>query len=242
MRIIALTLVLCLVAPLAVAQEIGLATPESVANSGLLKHILPRFSLKTGVRVVSDSTGPMRISGTAPGIPVFRNEDTTYFLRIDETDARQTRFRDWLVSDIGRRTVDSFRIGNTQPFSADTDTSVTVAEPAFDGDPELGAIRSREHCGRCHVVSAGNRMSGIGSTPSFAALRSLADWNERFQQFYVLNPHGAFTLIQDVTPGFDPERPPPIAPVRMTLEDVDAILAFVATIEPANLGAPLQLQ
>ena len=55
------------------------------------------------------------------------------------------------------------------------------------------------HCGRCHVVSERNRFGGIGSTPSFAALRGAADWEERFRAFYALNPHPAFTQIPDVT-------------------------------------------
>ncbi len=38
---------------------------------------------------------------------------------------------------------------------------------------------------------------------------------------------------------FDESRPSPIVPLRITLDDLDAILAYVATIEPAQLsGAP----
>ena len=85
-------------------------------------------------------------------------------------------------------------------------------------------------------------MSSIDSSPSFFALRSLPDWEDRFQTFYVLNPHPAFTQIADVTPPFPDELPSPIVPVEMTLEDVDAILAFVAALKPADLGAPLQHQ
>ena len=86
------------------------------------------------------------------------------------------------------------------------------------------------------------RMKGIGSTPSFALLRALSDWPRRFEAFYVLKPHGAFTRIAGVTPPFPIDRPPPIAPVEMSLDELDAILAYVAQMEPADLGAPIRHQ
>ena len=87
-----------------------------------------------------------------------------------------------------------------------------------------------------------NRLDGIGSTPSFAVLRALGDWDARFQSFYTLRPHPAFTQVEDVTEPFDPQRPPPIAPLEMTLDDLNEILAYVEAIEAADLGAPLQFQ
>ena len=45
-----------------------------------------------------------------------------------------------------------------------------------------------------------------------------------------------------MTEPFHPERPPPIAPVEMTLDEVEALLAFVHTIKPKDLGAPLILK
>ena len=95
------------------------------------------------------------------------------------------------------------------------------------------------HCGRCHVVNHRNRMNAIGSTPSFALMRSFADWEARFRAFYTLKPHPAFTQITDVTAPFDEKLPSPIAPVEMTLEEIETMLVFVEGIEPANLGAPL---
>jgi hypothetical protein len=82
-------------------------------------------------------------------------------------------------------------------------------------------------------------MNAIGSTPSFAVLRALPDWGARFQGFFALNPHPAFTQVADVTDPFPIDRPPPIIPVEITLDDLEAILAFVAAMEPADLGAPL---
>ncbi len=70
-------------------------------------------------------------------------------------------------------------------------------------------------------------------------MRSFDDWDVRFSSFYVLKPHGAFTQIEDVTEPFPEDLPSPIAPLELTLDDIDAILAYVASIEPAALGAPL---
>ena len=82
----------------------------------------------------------------------------------------------------------------------------------------------------------------MGSTPSFPLLRTFSDWDERFESFYVLKPHAAFTQIEGVTPPFDIERPSPIVPMEITLEDLEAITAYVAIIAPADLGAPIKSQ
>ena len=85
-------------------------------------------------------------------------------------------------------------------------------------------------------------MNAIGSTPSFALLRTFEDWDYRFQAFFALKPHPAFTQVAEITEPFPEDVPSPIVPVEITLDDLDAILAFVATIAPADLGAPLQSQ
>ena len=92
------------------------------------------------------------------------------------------------------------------------------------------------------MVNEKTRMTTIGSTPSFALMRSFPDWDSRFEGFYALNPHPSFTIVAEVTGPFDETRPPPIAPLELSLEDIEAILAFVRTIEPADLGSPLKVQ
>jgi hypothetical protein len=96
------------------------------------------------------------------------------------------------------------------------------------------------HCGRCHVVGERNRFGGIGSTPSFAALRAAADWEDRFRAFYALKPHPAFTQVPGVTPPFVPERPSPIHPVVVTPGEIEQIIGYARTIEPKDLGAEVQ--
>lgn len=242
MRAVLLCLSLLLTASPSVAEgPLGLAAPGSVTDSGVLKHILPRFSLKTGVRVIADPDGAMQLAPEPPGDPVFGRAGRIYHLRIGQ-DPGQQRFRDWLLSDIGKRTIESFQPADGDPFSARFDTVAVETTARFDGDAKRGAELSLSLCGRCHVIGPQNRMGGLGSTPSFPVLRSLADWNDRFEQFYVLNPHPAFTQVPGVTPPFDPERPSPIVPVSITLQELDAIVAFVSASAAADLGAPLQRQ
>jgi mono/diheme cytochrome c family protein len=112
----------------------------------------------------------------------------------------------------------------------------------FDGDPALGKRVSLLQCGRCHVVAPETRMGAIGSTPSFAVLRTFADWDARFQSFFALKPHAAFTQVAGVTAPFAIHLPSPIAPIEVTLEELEAIIAYVAGLAPADLGAPIQVQ
>ncbi|UWR08657.1 cytochrome c [Ruegeria sp. B32] len=242
MRFVLLCLSLTLFAsPSWSQEEIGLAAPEDVARSGLLKHILPRFSLKTGIRVVADDAGAMVLAVGPPGQPVFQRGGDIYHLRIQD-ETRQARFQDWLMSDVGKRTVESFAPTEGGPFSASFETVAAPVSDAIEGDALLGEKLSLTHCGRCHVIGPQNRMNGLGSTPSFAVLRAMPDWSNRFQAFFALNPHPSFTQIEGITAPFDPERPPPIHPLMLTQDELEAILAYVSVIRAADLGAPLKLQ
>lgn len=241
MRIVLFVLLFLPFNPL-LAQEIGLSAPQVVRDSGLLKHILPRFSLKTGIRVVADQAGIMALVSTPPGTAVIQGDDgVIYYLRIMD-NKRQKRFHDWLISEIGQRTINSYQPDGTQPFIAAIEIENPEEDIEFDGDFDIGARLSLTHCGRCHVIGDVNRMNGLGSTPSFPVLRGFEDWDSRFAQFFVLRPHGSFTQITDVTAPFNPEFPPPIVPIEITLDDLEHILAFVAKMQPADLGADLHLQ
>ena len=106
----------------------------------------------------------------------------------------------------------------------------------------MGAKFALELCGRCHVVGEVNRKKGLGSTPSFGALKALQDWENRFYMFYMLNPHPSFTQIEDVTEPFDATRPSPIVPLELTVEILDSIISYVGEIPPADLGGEIQFQ
>ncbi len=238
----------------ALAQErrITLAAAPELADSGLLQYILPRFSLKTGVRV---TVIPLADHAAAhvlivpridlnDAVAVFRRGDTLYAARTGPADAESTRifttrFLDWLVSDIGRRTIESFAPHGEPLYTAPGPDIAAALTAAPTADPHAGERLAFARCGRCHVIGPRNRMHGLGSTPSFAVLRTFGDWEQRFRSFYLRNPHPAFTQIAEVTEQFDPTRPSPIAPLILTIEELDAIVAFTAAIPPAELGAPL---
>ena len=89
----------------------------------------------------------------------------------------------------------------------------------------------RQHCTRCHVVPSMNPYGGIGSTPSFAAMKWLADWERRFEVFYTLPPYPALVKISGVSEERAASLPAFIAEIELQIEDVDAILSFVRTLQ-----------
>jgi mono/diheme cytochrome c family protein len=227
-------------------QFVLLADPVLV-ESGLMQHLVPRFSMKTGTRIAlgeADGAPDASLTTDAPdgAHPVIASGDTVWFLALRGDNAHAARFGDWLRSEIGQRTITAFAPDGPARFGPPPDRVAPEAAPRADRDVSAGVSLSLVHCGRCHVIGPENRHNGIGSTPSFAVLRALANWQERFESFYALNPHPAFTQIDDVTAPFDPARPSPIHPVRMTLDELDEIMAFVTRIDPADLGAPIRHQ
>ena len=97
-------------------------------------------------------------------------------------------------------------------------------------DFERGREMAATHCTRCHVVGDINPYGGIESTPSFIGMKRLADWERRYTEFYILPPHPALVRIQEVSAERDEERPAFVTEIVLTLDDVDAILAFVKTL------------
>lgn len=247
MRIWVWLMILGLLLPLTAGAEerrVRVHVPEALEATGLMRHILPRFSLKTQVRVemVAANAAPDLVFGSE-GRALFQGGGRVWRVRtLSEGHGGAARLVAWLRSDVGQRTVFGFAPGGEAMFSAPEVAKVEAVAVAATGDVALGLRASRAKCGRCHVVVAGPGLGGIGSTPSFAVLRSLKDWEERFASFYALNPHPAFTQIEDVTEPFAEERPSPIAPVVMTMEEVEAIMAYVTGMNPADLGKPLEHQ
>ena len=96
---------------------------------------------------------------------------------------------------------------------------------------EKGREVVRQHCTRCHVVPNMNPYGGIGSTPSFAALKWLSDWEQRFEVFYTLPPHPALVSIEGVSEERSLSLPVFVAEIELQIDDVDAILSFVRTLE-----------
>ncbi len=224
-------------------RQVSLYAAPALVDSGLVQHIKPRFSLKTQVRVdVVDSVEAADLVLGATGRPLFSGLDAVWHLEQRRETKGADRFHAWLVSEIGTRTILSFAPDGTPVFGPPPERTVAAVAVEISGDAIAGKEVSYVKCSRCHVTERERRIFGIGSTPSFAVMRGFEDWEARFAGFFVLNPHEAFTQIEGVTEPFPPDRPSPIAPIVMTLDDLEAILAYVATMEPADLGEPLQHQ
>ncbi len=211
--------------------------PAEMVASGFDKQILPRFKFKhrVGVTPVTDGEADM----------TFGNEGERVFQIIDGEEVRldiaqpspeADLFLEWLKSDPGIAAVESFEIDGKPVYTAAEAPKEAVVEETFEGDTEVGARLALVHCGRCHVIDERNRMGGIGSTPSFEAMRGRPDWSNLFLAFYAENPHPSFTQVEGVTEPFGPDRQVHIAPVEVTLDDIEAITAFVATLKPKDLG------
>ena len=225
---------------LAQDKTFTLQVPDTLVETGFLKHLLPRFSLKSNIRITVQPT-PGDAALGSDGTPVFKQGDTVWHLA--KTDGPFTdAFQEWLLSDVGQRTIEGFKKDGTALFSADVTRVVQTVTLDLSGDAALGEKISLSQCGRCHVVNDTNRMNAIGSSPSFGLMRNFDDWQERFETFFLLKPHPAFTQVTDVTDPFPEHLPSPIAPIEVTLEEIEAITAYVGSITPSDLGAPIQTQ
>ncbi len=234
------------------AGDLVVQADPALIDSGLLRFMLPRFALKHNIKVAvepidkQDQTGLKHtaslLSNAPPAgaIPVIEGPTGTISV-LAPADGPGQVFAAWLQSDTGRRTISQFTAPDgSKPFAPAEPQAVTERREVFRGDPARGETLAYANCGRCHVIGARNRMKGIGSTPSFSALRALGDWTERFRTFYLRNPHPAIIQIKDVTEPFDITSPSPIHPVELTDAEVEDILSYAASVAPADLGAPLQ--
>ncbi|GIT91330.1 hypothetical protein JANAI62_17860 [Jannaschia pagri] len=232
-----------LVLPLtATAGEVRLYAPDALVDTGLIRHILPRFTLKTQVRVALVPQAEAQVMLGPDGRPLWQGAGATWHLAVPGEGDDVDRFVTWLRSDVGTNTVTSFAPDGAALFTLAEAGDDGQDAVVYAGDVALGHAVSVEKCARCHAVEAGKSLGDIGSTPSFALLRALPNWEERFVTFYVLKPHGAFTQIIDLTEPFPADRPSPIVPIALTLDEVDAVTAYVAGMAPADLGAPLAHQ
>ena len=240
-----LVFILALLPGLALANDklVRVYAPPALVESGMLKFAFPRFSLKTQVRIEYVETNEAAdLALGAEGRVLFNGLGETWHMDLrNASHPGAKKLASWLTSDVGRRTVFSFEQDGVAVFEPPTAKAATVAVVEMDGDAVLGQQVSFAKCGRCHITERGKGW-GIGSTPSFFALRTLADWQGRFESFYALKPHPAFTQVTEITEPFPQDRPSPIAPIEITLDDLEAILAYVSALEAADLGAPVKHQ
>ena len=227
------------------AQELTLRMPAAMVEAGFHKQILPRFKFKHRITVTPVTEGEADMAFGPEGSRVFQSIDgdevRLAVLTEDETrSAEAATFLEWLKSTSGRAAIEGFQPDGVPVYTTEVAVVVVEAPEEFDGDTAIGSRLALVHCGRCHVVDKRNRMGGIGSTPSFAALRGRDNWPDLFRGFYVHNPHPSFTQVDGVTEPFDPNRQIHVAPVEITLDEIEAITAFVALMKPKELGRPVQ--
>lgn len=103
-----------------------------------------------------------------------------------------------------------------------------------DGDLAQGRALAETHCARCHVIGDFNKFGGIGSTPSFRAIRGMEDGMERFETFFDRRPHPAFVRIPDV-PRLS-QDPAYAIEFTVTADTIEDLMAFVETIEKLDLS------
>ncbi len=233
------------------ATEVRLSAPAAVVETGIFDHLLPRFWVRSqiDVRLVGeDAQAPLRVvpapAPEPPGgarRPLMADARQTYDLLLaPDAAAPARRFFDWATSPAGRRAITSFEPAGRQVFFQPATGAAKPLAVAAPGAVAAGERLALHHCGRCHVVNDQNRFGGIGSAPSFGALRALPGAHDRFAAFWTLNPHPAFVQVEGQTTPFDPAHPPPAAPVVLTRQEAEAIAAFAATIKPLDLGAPVR--
>ncbi len=225
---------------LAQEESFTLEAPSAFQDSGFLRYLLPRFSLKTDIKIQLVEEGALARFGVE-GTPVFREGAQVWRFAAGGSTAAE-RFETWLLSETGKRRIEGFAPNGSAVFQARIEKAAVAKLKPLKGDAALGARVSLEKCGRCHVVHESNRMKAIGSTPSFALMRGFEDWRRRYEAFYLLNPHPAFTQVFEVTDPFAAHLPSPIAPIEVTLNEIAAIVAYVASLQPVDLGSPIQSQ
>ena len=102
-----------------------------------------------------------------------------------------------------------------------------------------GQALVRLHCTRCHVVADINPYGGIGMTPSFGAIKSLPDWQERFEAFWTLLPHPSVVQLEGITPQRPENAPATLKQIMLRLDEVEAIMAYIHTLPAKDLGATI---
>ena len=112
LRLALVTLFVLPIGKAALAEEkaFDLSVSDELVASGLVRHLVPRFSMKTGVRVTLTPDGGHAILTPAAegGQPALAGEGTTYMIAVAPGQPHADRFRDWLLSEIGQRTIEGF--------------------------------------------------------------------------------------------------------------------------------------
>lgn len=136
--------------------------------------------------------------------------------------------RDWIT-----RLSTKFRQCQYSPFWHGAIALLLFYSPQTAGADLIteGRALVAQHCTRCHVVPEINPKGGIESTPSFKGMKHLADWRRRFEVFFTLPPHPALVTVVGISEERDKSRPAFVQEIKLSVDDLDRILAYVDTVK-----------
>ena len=153
--------VVALAAGAARAQEadVRLAVPDALEQSGFMQYLVPRFSLKTSIRIERVGAGDAAEMQFGPeGTAVFMGLGETWSLSHDG-DARAERFLDWLTSEISHpaevvlpseeREVESLVALVSDPVVVDVILDVVVSVKGLAAGLILGLEQSQSRLQEC---------------------------------------------------------------------------------------------
>ena len=88
-------------------------------------------------------------------------------------------------------------------------------------------------------VAAMSDSGDVGVVHSLKQHYGLLDWEERFRAFWTVSPHLNVISIKEVYDAGSKLSPVVIAPIELSLDDIDDILSYVSKIKPKDLGKPI---
>lgn len=229
----------------AMAERLTFSVAPEVP-AALIDYVMPRFSLKTRVRFERvDADGIVQfVAGSSAGTPIFELLDGAIpvSLVVDagyQDTADVEAFRTWLLSEPGRAAIGDFTMDGVAVAAPAAKQQAAAIQIAIVGDVEVGRDLSLSHCTRCHKVDRADKYSGLDNSPSFHAMRSFDDWYVRFSRFYAVSPHKALIIVEGSGITKD-ESLISMQPIRLSVNEVNDIVAFVHSLEPLDLGQPIQ--
>lgn len=145
-------------------KEITLISDPELKTSGLWSYVLPRFKLKTGIKVhVVYGSGSlnsdvlMQRDGTTP--VMVRGDGLEFRATLNRASQHGTRFMEWLVSEVGQRTISAFKVDEQQVFFPAVVEVLEDSQP-LKGNVLIGEETAIRKCGRCMLLVSGTNMAG----------------------------------------------------------------------------------
>ena len=227
-------------------NKILIKLPEELVHLGFDKFLFSRFKFRSQISIVHPTTEKVihaELGVTDSGSEVFSDlNGVVYRLKVQTKNPlvkdKLHKFQLWLTEGPGSQVIEDFSYDGMPLFAKLPQIVEEIEEVEFIGDVRKGKTIAVLHCKRCHVVDS-DVYSGIGSTPSFHAMKSSSRWVERFSAFWTENPHVSIISVEDLFDAGGDSSPVPIAPVNLKLEDIDDILAYVDSIQAKDLGLPV---